>query len=53
MNRTVLIQMDRSRREADESMVMLEEQQLEASRLQQSSEMELEKVSRVLLQLSL
>ncbi|XP_076436218.1 outer dense fiber protein 2-like isoform X2 [Babylonia areolata] len=37
-------QMDRSRREADESMVMLEEQQKEASRLHHTSEMELEKV---------
>ena len=37
-------QMDRSRREADESMVMLEEQQKETSILQQTSEMELEKV---------
>ena len=39
--------MDRSRREADESMAILEERQLEASRLQQTSEMELEKVSLV------
>ncbi|XP_076436219.1 outer dense fiber protein 2-like isoform X3 [Babylonia areolata] len=38
------LKMDRSRREADESMVMLEEQQKEASRLHHTSEMELEKV---------
>ncbi|KAL8602079.1 hypothetical protein ACOMHN_007349 [Nucella lapillus] len=37
-------QMDRSRREADESMVMLEEQQRESSRLHHTSEIELEKV---------
>ena len=40
-----LWQMDRSRREADESIVLLDEQQKETSRLQHTSEMELEKVS--------
>ncbi|KAK7491643.1 hypothetical protein BaRGS_00017096 [Batillaria attramentaria] len=37
-------QMDRSRREADESMVRLEEHQKETSRLQQEGEVELERV---------
>ncbi|KAK7095104.1 hypothetical protein V1264_006558 [Littorina saxatilis] len=37
-------QMDRSRREADDSMVLLEEHQKETSRLHHSSEVELEKV---------